>query len=784
MIQITQDTYSSIPHWRILASTNQLSCPLCADPLRLVAGVSFEPFFTHTDNHSCPAETWTELPDQPLNREPEQDSFAQVAATTSLQETDSPEPEESDFTGGFRLPKSRPIPQSSSAAATATTPPPAKSYRVRLAPKQSIQSIHGHQRDSLHPSQREAVHHVEGPLLILAGAGSGKTKVMTARTAHLIHDKQIDPRSIMVVTFTTKAAEEIKQRLTSSIEPRVANQLITGTFHSLFYRMLMHHNPQRWNNDRLLKQDWQKCRLLRESGVLIHTDLGSLPETDLLEALSVVSRWKNESISANEAALLQVTSDEVRRAQDLYPLYEKAKQKQQSFDFDDMLIGCYELLRDHEDVRKLYQSRIKYLMIDEFQDINKIQYETVKLLAFPQNNLCVIGDDDQSIYGFRGSDPRYILDFAKDYPTAKTITLEVNYRSRSAIVGLGYSLINNNRERWKKELKSYHSDDGETILFHPEDEEEQASRIVDEILHQLVRGATFADFAILFRTYESTRPIWERLSEARIPVSFTLEEDSFYQKQAVRWALAYLKLSLDWDHTEAVKDMLPSLYISGSQLNELRSQAILDDVSLLEALPRLVSLKPYQRKNLQKVKEVLSQIGSCTPGQALEAIYEDLKLRDYVKKRNKERNPHDEDHAIDDLRQLLIAAKRHLSIPAFLEHVQKMITQEQEWRKKSNSLATSATAVQMMSIHRAKGLEFETVFVVDVLEGVLPHEYALEQVRQGNNTSIEEERRLMYVAITRARHNLYIGVPSERFGRKTRISRFIQEMGSHSALPM
>jgi DNA helicase-2/ATP-dependent DNA helicase PcrA len=412
-------------------------------------------------------------------------------------------------------------------------------------------------------------------------------------------------------------------------------------------------------------------------------------------------------------------------------------------------------------------------MIDEFQDINRVQYETVKLLAAPQNNLCVIGDDDQSIYGFRGSDPQYILGFTKDYPEAKSIVLEVNYRSRSAIVGLGYSLIGNNHSRWKKELKAYHLEEGDCYLFYPADEEEQASRIVDEITCKLAEGISLSDIAILFRTYESTRPLIERLTEAKIPFSCHREGEAFYEKQAVRWALGYLRLSLDRDDQAALRDILPTLYVSAEQWNEIRSEAILRDLPLLDALPRLSRLKVYQRKHLQKVADVLAQLGQCTPVQALELIYEDLKLRDYVKKRASSRGVGDEERAVDDLRALLVAARRHLTLRDFLDHTAALLESE---KQAFRDMHTNGEGVQLMSIHRAKGLEFDLVFIVDLVEGVLPHEYAMEQLRRGSRQSVEEERRLMYVAITRARHKLYIGVPQERFGRKARASRFIAEM--------
>jgi DNA helicase-2/ATP-dependent DNA helicase PcrA len=421
---------------------------------------------------------------------------------------------------------------------------------------------------------------------------------------------------------------------------------------------------------------------------------------------------------------------------------------------------------------KRYQERIVYVMIDEFQDINRIQYETVKLLALPQNNLCVIGDDDQSIYGFRGSDPQYILGFTNDYPQAETITLEVNYRSRSSIVGLGYSLIGNNRARWKKGCKSFYREEGETYLFYPDDEEEQASRIVDEILYRREQGASFHQFAVLYRTHESSRPVLERLSEAGIPFHFIQEEDSFYERQAVRWALGYLRLALDPDDAAALKEILPTLYISQEMWNTLRSQAILEDLPLLAVLPRLSQWKVFQRKHLQNVAEILSACRECTPVQALELIYEDCRLRDYIKKRMKERAEDARDRWSDELQQLLAAAKRHGSVRDFLAHVDHMREKEKEWRQQPVT-----DGVHVLSIHRAKGLEFDHVFLLDLVEGALPHEYALDELRKRGTSALEEERRLLYVAITRARHTLTIGIPQERFGRKTRPSRFIAEMG-------
>ncbi|EJL31625.1 ATP-dependent helicase, partial [Brevibacillus sp. BC25] len=674
--------------------------------------------------------------------------------------------------GSFRLPKKRTI-------GTSTTPPPPAPkppvFRKRLMPKKTISHMAEQMRDqSLHPGQQQAVHATEGPFLILAGAGSGKTRVMTARTTHLISDLGVKPNQIMVVTFTTKAADEIRQRIARQLPAGQARELIAGTFHSIFYRMLLHHQPERWDQQRLLKKDWQKWRLMRETGALLgHDDLATLKETEITEALGIISRWKNEYIRPQEVAYREATNDAEKRAIQLYPLYEATKKKHQWFDFDDMLIGCYEMLRDDPGLLRRYQERITYVMVDEFQDINRIQYETVKLLAAPQNNLCVIGDDDQSIYGFRGSDPQYILGFTKDFPQASTFTLEVNYRSHSSIVSLGYSLIGHNRERWAKECQSFHREEGDTYLFEPEDEEEQASRIVDEIIHRREQGAILGECAILYRTNESARPILERLSEAGIPFHYTQEEDSFYQRQTVRWTLNYLRLALNPDDTDALKEILSTLYISAEMWNALRSQAIIEDKPILHVLPHLTQLKPYQRKHMQQINEILTACKDISPAQALELIYEDGKLRDYLKKRAKDREDGRERWS-DELQQILAASKRHATISDFLAYIDQMARQEKEWR---NMRPLPDEAVHVLSIHRAKGLEYDHVFLPDLVEGALPHEYTLDELRKGGSGALEEERRLLYVAITRARRSLCIGIPRERFGRKTRTSRFIAEMG-------
>lgn len=796
-ILLEPDTYHRLPFWRLAAQQNKVLCPVCAAPLRLLAGISFEPYFTHPPESDCPAQTGGYPPEGQaevaaalspsasetvlMTRDGEESAGKDRRSPDGKQEENqggkqdaaSDEVEGGALVGSFRLPKNRSIGTGEPVSPAPAPKPPV--FRKRLTPRKNIQPVGQiHLDEPLHPNQKRAVLTTDGPLLILAGAGSGKTRVMTARTVHLIRHAGVEPRRIMVVTFTTKAAEEIRQRIARELPPRQAGELVAGTFHSIFFRMLTHHQPERWDQRRLLKKEWQKWRLLRETGVLSgRDDLLAKKENEILEALAVVSRWKNEYILPRDAASRNASNAAEQLAQELYPLYEEAKRMQGWFDFDDMLIGCYEMLLEEPVLLRRYQERITHIMIDEFQDINRIQYETVKLLAAPQNNLCVIGDDDQSIYGFRGSNPHYILGFTRDYPQAETITLEVNYRSHTSIVGLSYSLIGHNQARWKKECRSFHSEEGEAYLFEADDEEEQASRIVDEIAYRHSQGTAYGSCAILFRTSESARPILERLSEAGIPFHYTQEDDSFYERQTVRWALAYLRLAINPDDTDALREILPTLYLSHELWNAIRSQAILEDMPILHILPRLPQLKPFQRKHLEKLIEILRDCAHASPAQALELICEDGKLRDYLQKRAKERE-NGRERWSDELQQIISMAKRHSAIPDFLRYFAQLSQQEKEWRSKR---PLPDEAVHVLSIHRAKGLEYDHVFLPDLVEGALPHEYTLDELRKGENAALEEERRLLYVAITRARLSLSIGIPRERFGRKTRPSRFISEMG-------
>ena len=382
---------------------------------------------------------------------------------------------------------------------------------------------------------------IDGPLLVLSGAGSGKTRVLTVRTAYMIIDKKIDPRTIMLVTFTAKAAKEMKQRLLSypNMTASLVSQIVSGTFHSIFYKILLFHEPQKWRQDFLLKRDWEKERILKQAGRELGLDE---KEFSYDQALGQIGLWKNSLVFPDD---VKATDDWLKSCQFLYKKYEAYKSETGYFDFDDMLVGCYLFLKDHPELLMKYQQRFHYFLVDEFQDINKVQYELIKILSHLSKNVCVVGDDDQAIYSFRGSDPQYILQFDQDFPGAKIISLTENYRSSHEIVATANRMIKRNQNRMDKTMHAQHNNGVAPVLFYPYDEEIEATMILTDIQEKLAKGARPGDFAILYRTHSMSRAIFERLAASNLPFVIEKDAESFYQRRVIRGMLAFLRLSYE-----------------------------------------------------------------------------------------------------------------------------------------------------------------------------------------------------------------------------------------------
>lgn len=727
-----------------------LTCSVCGDPVRLYLGIQDNPHFYH---HLSNKEDCNDL---------------------ILLESNPAKPAEKiEYTeqNGFRIPKSRSITAEAEKEDQFIAPreikipspfipiPPAVPG-VKLDYLKQLKNS-GIQFDG---NQEHAVMSIDGPFLILAGAGSGKTRVLTARTAFMLEEKKIDPSSIMLVTFTAKAAAEMKKRITHypGMSPAKVNQLVAGTFHSIFYRILCYHEREKWSSDKLMKKDWQREHLLKEAGRKLQLDEKEFAY-DL--ALQQIGLWKNTMIMPNEVKPESPWEEKVAL---LYKDYELAKERQRIFDFDDMLLGCFKLFKSQPDILENYQNRFQYFLIDEFQDINKVQYELVKMLSGKTGNVCAVGDDDQSIYSFRGSDPAYLFKFKDDFKDTKLIILNQNYRSPHEIVETANTVISANLTRHEKEMKAQFSGECPPVLFHPYDEEEEATMILTDIKERIENGARPSDFAILFRTNAASRAVFERLANSSLPFRVDQDIESFYERFMVKGMLSFLRLSLNPDDSEAVKNILPSLFLKQSIFRDLQANSILNDCSMLEALAHVKTGFAFQEQKLKKLIPIVRSLSSLGPVTAIDIVEKDLGYQDFIKKRGNEGNQLEK--GSDDIRDLKVAARNFKTVAEFIEHADHMTAMNAEVKRSSKNVTD---AITLSTIHRAKGLEYENVYIIGTVDGSIPHDYALDSYRNGDRQPMEEERRLLYVAVTRAQKNLFISVPQRRRGRKANPSRFL-----------
>jgi DNA helicase II / ATP-dependent DNA helicase PcrA len=730
-----------------------LTCSVCGEPVRLYLGIMEKPHFYHL------------LSKKDVCKEQNLNSHTHEETGETIEYIEQ---------NGFRIPKSRAITATHENGEQFIAPreikipspfkpiPPAKPG-AKLDYLKQLKDA-GIQFDG---NQEEAILCTEGPLLILAGAGSGKTRVLTARTAFMLEEKKVDPGSIMLVTFTAKAASEMKNRIINypGMSPSKVNKLVAGTFHSIFYRILCFHEREKWTSDKLMKKDWQREQLLKEAGRKLQLDEKEFAY-DL--ALQQIGLWKNTMVMPDDVKPESPWEEKVAL---LYKDYESSKRQQMLFDFDDMLLGCYQMFKERPDILENYQKRFNYFLIDEFQDINKVQYELVKMLSSNKGNICAVGDDDQSIYSFRGSDPAYLFKFRDDFINAKLIILNQNYRSPHEIVETANTVISANLLRHEKEMRAQFSGECPPVLFHPFDEEEEATMIVTDIQERIEQGARPGEFAILFRTNAGSRAVFERLANSSLPFRVDQDIESFYERFMVKGILSFLRLSINPDHPEAVRNILPSLFMKQSIYRDLQANSILNDCSMLEALAHVKTGFAFQENKLKKLIPAVRSLSSLTPITAIEVIEKDLGYQDFIKKRGNEGNQLEK--GSDDLRDLKVAARNFKTVAEFIEHADHMTAMNAEIKRSSKNITD---AVTLSTIHRAKGLEYEYVYIIGTVDGSIPHDYALDSYRNGDSQPMEEERRLLYVAVTRTQKNLFISVPQRRRGRKASPSRFLTNL--------
>lgn len=730
---------------------DEITCPHCHTPVRLELGISAPPLFSHSG---------------------QTEECERVAQLLAWKQDEQQRPAEKEETT-IQLPKRRSITASSSSPSHWKEPEPLKAvppFSKRSNDKDT--AITGYRQTLqdrgilLDNPQWTAVTTTEGPLLVLAGAGSGKTRVLTARAAYMLVELGYSPKEMILVTFTAKAAKEMKERMKQypGLTAMHLQPLVVGTFHSIFYKMLLHADAERWNQTNLLKADWQKQAMLKEAGREI-----TLEEKEFAfdQALTQISWWKNHLLSPEQVTPRDQWEE---RTAYLYKRYEQMRSERKWFDFDDMLLGTYELLNEQPGLLARYQERFSYLSIDEFQDINKVQMEIISLLTTATQHICAVGDDDQSIYSFRGSDPSYILTFQERFPQAKMVVLDENYRSHHHIIAAANNVIAANRKRFSKRLHAQSVDEHLPYLFFPYDEEEEATMIVTDIRKRIERGEEPGDFAVFFRTHHSARALIERFIESSLPIQLEVDGESFYRRKTIRKLLAYLQLALDPEQSEALRELVGALFLKQETVQEIKAISITADCTLIEALTKLKGLPPFQLKKLASLPDKFSMLAAKQPLEAIAYIENEMGLDDYLKKQGNEGNKME--RGSDDVRDLKVVAKQFQSLASFLAHVEHMTAKYEALRQNP----PHSPAIQLMTVHRAKGLEFPHVYVIGAVEGGLPHDYALDALREGNDQPLEEERRLMYVAMTRAKQSLALSVPMMRRGKQSFRSRFVRDM--------
>jgi ATP-dependent DNA helicase UvrD/PcrA len=601
--------------------------------------------------------------------------------------------------------------------------------------------------DELNPQQREAVLATEGPALVLAGAGTGKTRVITYRIAHLIQ-QGVPGDSILAVTFTNKAAEQMRSRVQSLLDRTggSAGDPWIGTFHAFCARLLRREAPRLGlsRDFAIYDDDDQRAAVKLALGDLASADSEDDADDTPRELLSRISYWKNHAVGI-EAAMAAADTPRARVAARTYEAYERVLHKSGALDFDDLLLRAAEVLRRFDDARAHWQQRFRYLHVDEYQDTNSVQHGLLRLLAGENPNLCVVGDEDQSIYRWRGADSGIILRFAQDYPGAKVFRIEQNYRSRQAILDAAAAVVANNGGRIGKQLQATRGQGGNLVFYEARDAHAESEWIADRVA-QLQRDEFSAHIAVLYRTNAQSRS-FEETFRARGWRYRLLGGFSFYQRAEVKDVLAYVRLAMFPDDDIALLRVLntPPRGIGKTTIEALQAVARNDGSSQWTALGRTVeagtgrALAPL-RGFRTLIEELRAKYAELPPHQFVAAVLEITGYLDMLR----QREGAEEQSRIDNLRELVNAvaegAERGESLSDFLDHASLV--------SGADNFDEHAT-ITLLTLHTAKGLEFDHVFLAGLEEGTFPHSRSLD-----DNSELEEERRLCYVGMTRARETL------------------------------
>ncbi|MER2108521.1 MAG: DNA helicase PcrA [Solibacillus sp.] len=630
----------------------------------------------------------------------------------------------------------------------------------------------------MNPQQAEAVKATEGPLLIMAGAGSGKTRVLTHRIAYLVVERQVYPSKILAITFTNKAAREMRERIDAILGNGTTESMWVSTFHSMCVRIL------RRNIDRIGYA--KSFSILDSSDQLsvvknVSKELNIDPKQyDPRALLNVISSAKNECITVSGyKANLNINNPFEKVAGDVYEAYQRRLRKNQSLDFDDLIMKTIQLFQEAPDVLEFYQNKFQYIHVDEYQDTNKSQYSLVQMLARKFRNLCVVGDSDQSIYRWRGADITNILSFEKDYKDAKVIMLEQNYRSTKTILQAANSVIEHNKNRYKKVLRTDNAEGEKIQLYKASHEQDEAWHVVETIKKLMKDGYKSEDFAILYRTNAQSRVMEEVLVKSNMSYQI-VGGTKFYDRKEIKDLLAYLRLIANNDDDLSLARIInePKRAIGATSFEKMALYAMDQDRSIFDAMQELIFMGLTGKaaasadKFYQMIRGISERQEELSVTEIVEEVLEKSGYRDMLK------------------------AEKSIEAQSRLENIEEFLTVTNAFEKRSEdqSLVAFLTdlaliadidaldeeektdgSIILMTMHAAKGLEFPVVFIIGLEENIFPHSRSLESEEE-----MAEERRLMYVGATRAEQRLYLSCAGSRtiFGRTgyNAPSRFLKEI--------
>ena len=624
---------------------------------------------------------------------------------------------------------------------------------------------------SLNSAQKEAVTHMDGPLLIVAGAGSGKTKVLTSRIVNLIREKKAFPNQILAVTFTNKAAREMQNRVSSILKTDANGLPWLGTFHSICAKLLRRHAPavDLKSNFTIIDTDDQS-RLIKSICKSKDIDTKQLSPKFIL---SLIDKWKNRGLYPGDVILKNKDTYE-KNILSLYKIYQQKLIDLNSCDFGDLILHSVKIFEKNNDIKEIYCKNFKYILVDEYQDTNFIQSKWLNILAEKNRNICCVGDDDQSIYSWRGAEIKNFLEFDKIYQETKIIRLEENYRSTQNILSVASALISNNQNRVGKTLKSK-KNKGELVKLNCfKNGKDEAIGVSDELEQNLKKKVSFNKIAILVRAIFQTREFEERFLKVGIPYRI-IGGIKFYERAEIKDCISYLRIIFQENDDLAFERIVnnPKRSIGDSTIKQIHEYAKKNSLSLEKSSKKLIELnliKPKTKIGLLSFLNLIDKwryelnIKKSSHVKLLQTILDESGYSLMLKNKKDLEN----ENRLENIKELLSAMKEFDNLEGFLEHVSLATSIDQEW---------DGEKINLMTMHASKGLEFEVVFLPGWEEGLFPHQKSIEE--KGQN-GLEEERRLAYVGITRAKSQAIISFSMNRFYQGDWIdsmaSRFIEEL--------